>query len=308
MGLVYGLIFAFMFQRAATRVDELADAVGEECGYLIRLLLLLRSMATDSHKHLRLTAESKHAAYDADRNGVFDVHDVLARLVGYGRQIEYEITVDVAFDESVESISELYLAGDMMRELCVAAGAGTGEGSPLDRFLDTIACAGNARYRRWSLMRRKIRPVTWVFLVLLSGMMFYGALLVESGWPVERLFAQHTSRTSNAPLHVTAMAWDLTVAQCGAPRIVFFDRPWLDRNLCLLTVASIGLCLFILGDMNYTATGFVTVDRAPLVQLQAAEHVVSDNLAAAAAATTTPAAAAAAEAQAECGGAESDRF
>jgi hypothetical protein len=169
-GLVFGLIYAFMFGRSYSRFDSLVDAFYAEVSAIHKLVLLVQTVTLDS--------EAKRAMLD--------------HLTEYTDQCRYEVTsgIMVYEYEQVEVMTKVYAIVPALYRVVKLEQRGS-EGSRAyteisgvvaETMLVTIGELCSLRYQRWSLSRRRIPVVLWALVILSAVLMFFGVLVMQSGW------------------------------------------------------------------------------------------------------------------------------
>ena len=90
--------------------------------------------------------------------------------------------------EDAEVMTKLYAIVPALRVLIKNQGqepsVATAElnGAIMEVMLSTIGELCNLRYERWNLAKKAIPFILWVLIVMSAMLMFFGVLLMQSGW------------------------------------------------------------------------------------------------------------------------------
>ena len=224
-GLVFALIFSFIFGRAYGRFDDIARVFADETALLHTLVNLVRLIDLDT--------EAQRA--------------VLVQLRSYAFAIRFEVTSGQTL-RTASSLDDLYMVVPVIKALQVANDAANdghkgehggdhvnNEGNTdatnaiqvsaarfdmtmLNSALESIQALLQARYERWSLFSRNISPRLWILLIVSANLTFFGVLLVQS------------------------------------------SHFYMDFLMCTLTVLSMCMILFVLSDLDQFHTGGIRID------------------------------------------------
>ena len=162
MGLVFSILYGFVFSRSYARYDEISRVFSVEAANLHQLVNIVRLIDFDQTTQ----------------------HDLLIRLRNYAFQIRTEITTGTTLHGVNEhSVDDLYALIPYIKKLLLLAD-GTNEAFDrelLNGSLESIKSLLEARYERWDLFSKSVHWVIYGLLVLSSQLMFFGISLMQSG-------------------------------------------------------------------------------------------------------------------------------
>jgi hypothetical protein len=170
MGLVFALVYSFIFGRAYGRYDSISQNFALQVSLLHQLVNLIRLVDLDHEAQL----------------------DLLTHLRAYAFQIRHEILTGEAVQE-VGALDDLYRVVPIVKDLHVfghssakeeehqLSGAQRFDANMLDASLEAIQALNIARYSQWDLFDKKIHPIIWLLLILSANLTFFGVLLMQSG-------------------------------------------------------------------------------------------------------------------------------
>ena len=168
MGLVFGLIYAFVFGRSYSRFDSMMSTFYGEVAAMHKLVLLVQTV--------QLPEEA--------------VQNMIEFLKNYADQCRYEVVSGIMLSDSddTEVMTQLYAIVPALRLVIQNQGdrqsMATAElnSAIMEVMLSTIGDLCNLRYERWNLAQKAIPFILWVLIVMSAMLMFFGVLLMQSGW------------------------------------------------------------------------------------------------------------------------------
>ena len=168
MGLVFGLIYAFVFGRSYSRFDSMMSTFYGEVAAMHKLVLLVQTV--------QLPEEA--------------VQNMFEFLKNYANQCRYEVVSGIMLSDSedAEVMTQLYAIVPALRCLFRRQGdqlsmaSAELNGAIMEVMLSTIGDLCNLRYERWNLAKKAIPFILWVLIVMNAMLMFFGVLLMQSGW------------------------------------------------------------------------------------------------------------------------------
>ena len=161
-GLLYALIIAFLYGDVQQRLVEVRTALGNEVSSMKHIYLLVKAL----------------------RNGNECLKsDVLSCLISYINSVERNIAVPGG-DRDENDLDEVYSIIPVIVQMFeneVNQEQISVDHAILETILDAMLQISEARYQRQSLLNSSIQPLVWTLLSILSAMMFFGVLFLETG-------------------------------------------------------------------------------------------------------------------------------
>eukprot|EP00873_Tetraselmis_striata_P005700 jgi/Tetstr1/425964/TSEL_016314.t1 len=167
-GIMFGLVYAFIFGRSYTRFDSMTDTFYAEVSAIHKLVLLVQTVSVEPEA---ITA-------------------MLESLEHYTSQCRYEMTTGVMCyeNEQVEVMTKLYAIVPALQHVVQRKDHDDSRayaqlsGAISEVMLSTIGELCNLRYQRWSQSQKHIPVILWAFITLSSMLMFWGVMMMQSGW------------------------------------------------------------------------------------------------------------------------------
>ena len=168
MGLVFGLIYAFVFGRSYARFDCIMSTFYGEVAAMHKLVLLVQTVQLPEKV----------------------VNNMIEFLKHYANQCRYEVVSSIMLSDSedAEVMTKLYAIVPALRLVIKNQGDSSSmasaelNGAIMEVMLSTIGELCNLRYERWNLSKKAIPTILWVLIVMSAMLMFFGVMLMQSGW------------------------------------------------------------------------------------------------------------------------------
>jgi len=161
-GLLYALIIAFLYGDVQQRLVEVRTALGNEVSSMKHIYLLVKALKNGSDQLKS---------------------DVLSCIMSYINSVE-ETIANPGGDKHEKDLDEIYAIIPViitMFENEVDQEQISVDHAILETILDAMLEISEARYQRQSLLNSSIQPLVWTLLSILSAMMFFGVLFLETG-------------------------------------------------------------------------------------------------------------------------------
>jgi hypothetical protein len=166
MGLVFSILYGFIFNRAYQRFDDISRVFSTEIANLHQLVNMIRFIE-----------------FDADTQRA-----LLVRLRHYAFQIRREVRSGEILNDAGHSTDDLYALVPFIKKLVTAGDASSFAESSvafdreiLNSSLESIKSLLEARYERWDLFSKNIHWLVKSLLIFSANLTFFGVSMMQSG-------------------------------------------------------------------------------------------------------------------------------